>query len=76
MINPVFVTGCRVLDVSASRPAQRIGSYVSQTDLGEIECPVSRYDIFFFRWGKLSIIQTTYFPAIRKYFLFNVTIKE
>ena len=47
LINPVFVTGCRVLDISASRLVQRIGSYVSQVDRGEIECPVSSYLITF-----------------------------
>ncbi len=32
-----------MLDISASRPAQRIGSYVSQADRGKIECTVSSY---------------------------------
>ncbi len=42
-INPVLVTDCRVLDISASRLVQRIGPYVNQTDRGEIECPVISY---------------------------------
>ncbi len=47
LINLVFVTGCRVLYISASRPAQHIGSYVSQADRGEIKCPVSGYAVYF-----------------------------
>ncbi len=43
LLNPVFVTGCRVLDISASRPARRIGPYVSQAERGKIKCPVSSY---------------------------------
>ena len=42
-INPVFVTGCRMLDISASRLVKRIGSYVSQADRGNIEYPVISY---------------------------------